>query len=102
MPQMKQVTIFGNNYVKLFIDRNITISDVNDLVTLINNCEPRHVSSEFENGQTFSENIDEEDFIMDDFDMRSVIRKYIEMSDFPDKRFLTSYLLEKYTKVTNK
>ena len=91
-----------NNYFKLYLDRNITLSDVNDLMTLINNCEPRHASSEWENGQSFSENIDDDDFVIDDFDMRSVIRKFIEMSDFPDKKFLTGYLLEKHTIVTNK
>jgi len=91
-----------DSYFKLIIDRSITLSDLNDLMTLINNCEPRHASSEWENGQAFSQNIDEDDFVTDDFELSSIICKYIDMGDFPDKEFLANYLLQKLAIVTNK
>ena len=91
-----------NSYFKLIIDKNITLSDLNELMTLVNLCEPRTASFEWENGQSFSQNIDEEDFVMDDFELSSVISKYVDMMEVPDKHEILNLCLYYYDKVTNR
>lgn len=92
----------NNSYFKLIIDRNITLQDLNDLMTLVNQCEPRSANFEWENGQSFSQNIDEEDFVIDDFELSSVMSKYVDMMEIPDKNEILGLCLHYYDKVTNK
>lgn len=91
-----------NSYFKLIIDKNITLSDLNELMTLVNLCEPRTASFEWENGQSFSQNIDEDDFVMDDFELSSVMSKYVDMMEIPNKEWVLGYLLKKLEMVMNK
>jgi hypothetical protein len=91
-----------NSYFKLIVDKNITLSDLNELMTLVNLCEPRTASFEWENGQSFSQNIDEEDFIIDDFELSSVMSKYVDMMEVPNKEWVLGYLLKKLEVVMNK
>lgn len=92
----------NNSYFKLIIDRNITLQDLNDLMTLVNQCEPRGANFEWENGQSFSQNIDEEDFVIDDFELSSVMSKYVDMMEIPNKNEILGLCLHYYDKVTNK
>jgi hypothetical protein len=92
----------NNSYFKLIIDKNITLSDLNELMTLVNQCEPRSANFEWENGQSFSQNIDEEDFVIDDFELSSVMSKYVDMMEIPNKEWVLGYLLKKLEVVMNK
>ena len=54
------------------------------------------------NGQSFSQNIDEEDFVIDDFELSSVMSKYVDMMEIPNKEWVLGYLLKKLEVVMNK
>ena len=73
-------------------------------MTLVNLCEPRSANFEWENGQSFSQNIDGDDFPTGDFSLSGSLTKYIEKIEIPedDKKWICDYLLTKMDIVMNK
>lgn len=83
-----------NSYFKLILDMNITFHDVDVIMQLINACRPKTSGFEWENGQKFSQNIEEGEF--QSFEIEDAITEFINQMDIPRKDEVSAYLLKIY------
>lgn len=96
IPYDKLNSYIKGNIFKLIIDKNITLTDVNTISGIINSLKPLEFVYEWENGQKFSQNLEDVEIMA--FDMVDAIKKYIELLDIPNKDDVTSYMLNLYKK----
>lgn len=87
-----------NSFFKLVIDKNITEQDKNELMRLIGTVGPRTIDFEWENGKSFSQDVD--DFEASGFDTKENIIEYIKKLDVPDKEIITEMMLGYYSRAT--
>lgn len=83
-----------NSYFKVIIDENITLGDVNELMALINNDNPKEAFIEWENNLDFSQEIGE--LSLGGFDLKESMQEYINLLDIPNKEEISSYLFNLY------
>lgn len=87
-----------NTFFKLIIDLNIKLEDLNELVLLINTAEPKTVITEWENGQSFSQDIS--DAKIEVINLENCIRQVIDMLDISNKDEIFEYIMDLYNKVS--
>ncbi len=91
------------NYFKLIVDRNITLSDLDDLDNLIISVKPANYSHEWDNGRDFSQKIDSKDYSINssEFDMQNIISSYCALLDVPTsmKTEVKEYMLDIFRRV---
>lgn len=88
--------IIPNSMIKLIINRDITVSDINTLTSIINGFKPLELVCEWENCKDFSQESAEVE--LRSFDMADAIKKYIDLLDIPNKSEVSEYLLSLYQK----
>lgn len=92
----------NNSYFKLIVDMNVPLQELNDLLSGIQAIGALSVASEWENGQSFSKLSDEDDFVIEDYDLESIISKYVNMLDVPHKDEVLKLCLHYHDKAANK
>ena len=83
-----------NAFIRVTIDKDITLADANELKRLLALCNPRDVKIEWTN---------KEQFLVDDkavqgFSLTEVIEEYIESIDIEAKNSIKEYILNPYKK----
>lgn len=89
-----------NSYFKLIVDKNITLQDLGTLMKLIDDCQPRTSSHEWENGQKFNQNIEDGDF--QPFETEQAIKSFVDKMKIPRKDDICNYIINLYRKVKEK
>lgn len=83
-----------NSYFKLIVDMNITLQDLAQLMRLVDDCQPRTSTHEWENGQKFSQSIEDGDF--QPFEIEKAIEKYISKMNVPRKQEIYEIIIKLY------
>lgn len=88
-----------NSYFRLIINASIMTQDLNLLMSLINGCGTKNSEFEWENGRSFSQDIEELD--AGSFELCDAIKEYVMLLDIPYKDDITEYLLSLLIKVSD-
>ena len=86
-----------NTFVRITIDKDITLADANELKRVLSLCNPRDIKFEWTN---------KEQFLVDDkavqgFSLTDVINEYIDSIDVESKEAIKDYILNLYKKYGN-
>lgn len=72
-------SLIKGSFCKLIVDRSITLADINELGAIITAAKPMSFSHEWENGQSFSQNIGESFSVNEsEFNLRNIIGDYVK------------------------
>jgi DNA repair exonuclease SbcCD nuclease subunit len=88
-----------NNYLRLAIDKNITVDDMDELIKLLSSCQPLECDIDWDN-KGFSSVIDTKtDFVA--LELMEAIKEYIGLLDVPNPKEVLQYLQKKYREISN-
>ena len=86
-----------NAYLRVTIDRDITLADTNELKRLLSLCNPRDIKFDW---------LDKEQFLLNEkeikgFQLTDIINEYIDSIEVDSKEIIKNYILELYKKYSN-
>lgn len=100
--KIKQIKKFiesiRNSYLKVVIDKNITVPDSNELKRLLSACEPRDLKFEWLQAEDLS--VAEEN--IKGFKLVDVINEYLDNVEIEDKEEIKDYIIKLYETCVNK
>lgn len=86
-----------NAYIRVTIDKDITLADTNELKRLLTLCSPRDIKFEWSNKEQFL--VDEK--AVQGFSLTDVINEYIDSIDIESKNSIKEYIITLYKKYSN-
>jgi hypothetical protein len=91
--------LIRNNIVKLKIDKNISLEDLNILTTCLNQLQPQTLVIEYDLNfnKIHSSEIDKD---LSGIDIPQAVLEFVNLLDIEDKKDIIDYTLELYTKCT--
>lgn len=92
-------SLFKNNFIRISVDKNITISDMNELVTLMTNSKLRGIEVDWDNSALLSNSGIKTD--LKGLELIDTIREFTKLLDIDNKEEVLKYIGEKYKLVSN-
>lgn len=88
-----------NNYIRLLVDKNITVEDINELTKLIAACKPSEFDIDWDNSN-FSSAIDSNtDFVA--LELLTALIEFTKLLDIDNHKEIITYLTKKYKEVSD-
>lgn len=88
-----------NNYIRLVVDKSITIEDMNELTKLISSCEPGEYSIDWDNINTLVNPKEKLNFQSVDF--IDTLKEYVELLEIDNQIEVMTYLNKVFKNINN-
>ena len=83
-----------NNYLRLSVDKNITVEDMDELIKLLSSCKPRECNIDWDNNN-FSSNV-KTNTDYSAIELITALKEYVNLIDIDNPKEIISYLATKY------
>jgi DNA repair exonuclease SbcCD nuclease subunit len=94
LTQEKIQKLFKNNFIRLSLDKNITTTDLDELLKLLTTCKPNEIDVDWDNTSINSTKTTKTDF--EALELLTVLTEYTKLLDINNQKEVIDYLTVKY------